>query len=641
MLSVINGRIHVRNINNIQNILKALQVKRFLIYIFLIASSKLFALTNEQKVGQLLLVHFNGLEANEEAALMLREAHVGGFIFYNWSNALESPEQVRKLTSTLNQLNKELGAPAPLLFAVDQEGGRVSRLHQGFTSFPSPAKRAATQLPMLEELTAEAIGKELKSVGINLNFSPIVDINSNPSFHVMGDRSYGNDPTQVTLFAKAALVGYKRAGILASLKHFPGHGDAGQDSHHILPVVKKSKEALQRCELYPYFELAKDSPVVMTAHLKVTALDPFHPATLSSAILDELLRQEMGFKGVVISDSLVMKGLEGTSYEELALKALLAGCDMLCLGGKLLNEPSQAEITPQEVLKIHHYLVSALKEGRFSQEMLDQKVERIVQLKAGLPLSSESYSPSAHQKLKEELDLFGQIRLSLTPEVIDSIAHKIGSNECGPSQDKLIWWSPNEPFLSVGIGHFIWFPKDQSPPYEEGFKLYRRFLEQKGIPLPEWLGAFPPWNTREEFLKDQNGEEAARLRTWLLETVALQGEFMIERLFFALHRIISQADEKEFPSLFEKINALSTSSEGVFALVDYLNFKGEGLSEKESYQGTRWGLYQVLQSMQPPATLASFKTSAKEVLEKRVAASPQEKGEARWLLGWKNRIERY
>jgi beta-glucosidase-like glycosyl hydrolase len=618
---------------------------RFLTTLFLFLSitsqNNLEALSLEEKIGQLLLVHFNGEKLNDDAEKLLQEAHVGGLILYIWSNTLSSPGQVACLATQLQEANQKAGSNLPLFIAVDQEGGRVNRLREGFAYFPSQKERAASSLLFMEALTAEAIALELKSVGINLNFAPVVDVNTCHECKSIGDRAYGSNPQLVAEWGKESLLGYKRGGVLAALKHFPGHGDAMADSHEATPVIEKTREELQACELVPYFLLAREAPMVMTAHLICKEIDPVRPATFSPVILNELLRKKIGFEGVIVSDSLVMKGSGSANYAVLSLQALQAGCDLLCLGGKLLNLNTQDEITPPEVINIHRYLVQAVKKGDLSLSEVDAKVARIMKAKADLNKARESPAPLSPSRLAREWRVFPQIRASLTPQAIEEISKKIYTNECSQKKEKLVWWNEGEPFLSLGIGHFIWYPEKKTSPFDEGFKLYLAFLKQRCVPLPSWLPAYPPWNDRESFLKEMQGEIAEQLRGWFLSTLPLQAEFMVERLFTSLHRILQKATADEFSLLVEAIASLAETPQGIFAMIDYLNFKGEGLSEKEAYGGMRWGLYQALLGVKKEAPLASFQKSASTLLEKRVQAAPLARGERRWLQGWKNRIARY
>lgn len=339
-------------------------------------------MTLEEKVGQILMVHFQGEEINEEAKVLVQELGIGSIIYYNWANGLHSPEQVLSLSVGLQQLTRENRVPIPLFIAVDQEGGLVARLTQGFTVFPGNFALGMTEEPHLAEQCAFAMGQELRAVGVNFNLSPVVDVNSNPKNPIIGIRSFGQTPEKVCQFARKALAGYRKAGVLTCLKHFPGHGEVEVDSHVDLPVVNKTKEELFSFEWLPFRQLAAKADTVMTAHLMVPSIDPFRCATLSKPLLD-LLRKEIGFSGVILTDSLVMEGVlkNGYSVDEAAILAFQAGCDLLLLGGKQLIEGKKVELDVSDIRRIHQNLVQAVKEGRISKEKLDMSVERILKLK--------------------------------------------------------------------------------------------------------------------------------------------------------------------------------------------------------------------------------------------------------------------
>lgn len=331
----------------------------------------------EDKVGQLLMVSFHGEVANEDAKALIQEVKVGGIIYYNWSNGLHSPEQVRNLSAGLQDL-----AEIPLLIATDQEGGVVTRLTDGFTRFPGNKTLGESGDPSLAYAAALTMGQEMLAVGINMNLAPVVDVNSNPRNPIIGERSFGESPETVIAFGKKGLDGYRQAGVIATLKHFPGHGDTAVDSHKDLPVVLKSIEELKQVELAPFAQLAEKAPAIMTAHLLVPALDPDHCSTLSAKTLF-YLRNEIGFQGVIISDSLVMQGVlkECPTVDAAAIAALNAGCDILLLGGRQLIGESRVELTVVDIKRIHTALIQAVQEGQISEERLDQAVGRVLALK--------------------------------------------------------------------------------------------------------------------------------------------------------------------------------------------------------------------------------------------------------------------
>jgi beta-N-acetylhexosaminidase len=334
------------------------------------------ALSIEEKVGQVLMVHFNGEKVNEDARTLVKDLKVGGIIYYRWANGLTSQSQVKELSSELQKMAK-----IPLLIATDQEGGRVTRLQEGFTKLPSSlelAKRGDV------EESCYKMGTEMLSAGINMNLAPVVDINSNPKNPVIGDRSFGRDVDIVIQSARKALNGYEKAGVITTLKHFPGHGDVEVDSHVALPIVKKSLDALKALELCPFKELR--APVIMTAHILVPALDSKYPTTVSKKTLD-YLREKLGFEGVIISDSLIMGALldRYESIEDASIEAFNAGCDILLLGGKLLNGSHAGfELTTDDIKRVHAAMVAAVKSDRIAKERLDSAVSRILKLKEGL-----------------------------------------------------------------------------------------------------------------------------------------------------------------------------------------------------------------------------------------------------------------
>lgn len=286
-----------------------------------------------------------------------------------------------------------------MLIATDQEGGLVARLTQGFTVFPGNKALGMTQQPELAEKAAFVMGKELKAVGINFNLSPVVDVNTNPQNPVISIRSFGDSPEVVITFASQALQGYRQAGVVTSLKHFPGHGDVDLDSHEALPYLNKAKQQLQATELLPFNHLALQADTVMTAHIMVPSIDPHQCATLSKAILD-ILRQEIGFQGVIITDSLVMEGVikNASSVDEAAIRALNAGCDILLLGGKQLIGQKRVELNVEDIARIHQSLIQAVKQGRVSQKRLDEAVGRVLHLK-------QQYDLPAMAKTKETLSI--------------------------------------------------------------------------------------------------------------------------------------------------------------------------------------------------------------------------------------------
>ncbi len=356
-----------------------------LIPFFLTAS--LSKLTIEEKVGQVIMVHFYGETENEDARKLIQDIRVGGIIYFNWSNGLTSRSQVKNLSHNLQELTYDNPHPIPLLIATDQEGGKVSRLNSPcFTK--SPGNRYLGETDDLEAAKeiAYQMGKEMKCVGIQLNLSPVVDIATTENSPLI-DRSFGSDPQKVTAFGKSFLEGFREANIFTTLKHFPGHGAVDVDSHRDLPYCLKSLSELEEFELVPFKELHPLADAIMTGHILVEALDKESCATLSKKTLTHYLRDTLGFQGVIISDSLAMQAVLKTckTVDEAAIQALIAGCDILLLGGaEITRGDIHFEVTTPDVKRIHNSLVTAVKEGRISMERLDDAVSRILLLKERL-----------------------------------------------------------------------------------------------------------------------------------------------------------------------------------------------------------------------------------------------------------------
>ena len=227
------------------------------------------------------------------------------------------------------------------------------------------------------------------------------------------------------------------------------------------------------------------------------------------------------------------------------------------------------------------------------------------------------------------------------------IGKKIWQNECNGTVSGLTSWNEGENFASLGIGHFIWYPKGQRGPFEESFPKLISFISSRGAKLPKILlgtGELPcPWSSRSEFLRSQQTSEMKELRQFLADTVDLQAEFLVKRLGNALPKMLDEAAPAERQNVQQQFERVASTSQGCYALVDYVNFKGEGVLHTERYRGEGWGLLQVLEGMRANGMSAvnEFSHSAAAVLKRRVQNSPPERNEARWLSGWLNRVRSY
>ena len=360
-------------------------------------------MTIRDAVGQLLMVGFQGTELSREFLDWLQECRPGGVILF--SRNLVDPEQVARLTNAL-----QAHAPdSPLLIAIDEEGGCVSRLPQGFTTFPAASRIAECRSPDVAYEVAEVTAQELQAVGINMNLAPVLDVNSNPDNPIIGDRAYGTQPERVCTYGMAVMQGLEDNGIIPCGKHFPGHGDTMTDSHHALPVVEADRARLDAVELEPFRRaIHRGLPAIMTAHVCYPALDAEAPATLSRPILSDLLRNELGFEGVTLTDDMEMRAiLDHQSIGEASVRALQAGADMVVICHKQERQ--------QEVVAV---IEQAFACGELSWERLTASVARLRALKEKRLIPLQPVDPSRamqtvghprHKALLEKIHQAGRV----------------------------------------------------------------------------------------------------------------------------------------------------------------------------------------------------------------------------------------
>lgn len=334
------------------------------------------------KIGQMLLVGFRGLTVDEGHPIIsaIRQHHLGGVILFDYDRPLqtpvrniESPEQVQRLTASLQAY-----ADIPLFVGIDQEGGRVNRLKERYGFPPTFSAQFLGQQPVdRTRQQAEQTAIQLENAGINLNFAPVVDLNRNPDSPAIGkvERSFSADQQAVIAHARAWIDAHHAHGILCALKHFPGHGSALEDSHLGFVDVTST---WQREELLPYQSLLQDGfdDVIMTAHIFHGGLDPEYPATLSRRIVTGILREDLGFEGVVISDDMQMQAIAAHYDLETAIfLAISAGVDILTFGNNLSVYDDNI---PARAMEIIAKLVDS---GRISPERIQASYRRIMRLK--------------------------------------------------------------------------------------------------------------------------------------------------------------------------------------------------------------------------------------------------------------------
>ena len=325
----------------------------------------------ERKAGQLMSVAFHGTKITGALEAMIRDRGVGGVILYseNFSDAAG----LAKLIADLDQIARDAKS-LPLFFEVDQEGGPVIRINKGATVLPGQMALAATPDPDRSVRTAAAINAaELRALGVNWNFAPVADVNDEPTNPIIGNRSFSSDPARVSGLVTAAVQTYAAAQFFSCAKHFPGHGSTTTDSHTGLPKIEADRATIDRVELPPFrAAIAAGAPAIMSAHIVVPALDPTPelPVTLSKAVMTDLLRNTLGFRGLVVTDDLEMGALKSVGEAAAGLRALQAGADYLLFR---FDESAQTEG--------HRLITDAVQSGSLSTARLEESVGRVVDAK--------------------------------------------------------------------------------------------------------------------------------------------------------------------------------------------------------------------------------------------------------------------
>ena len=315
-----------------------------------------------RSAGQLLIGSLPGLTITPEIRSLAREFQLGGIILF--ARNIEAPEQVAELSHDVQQLATD----APLWLSVDQEGGRVARLKAPFTEWPPMAVLGRSGDVKLAARFAKALALELRAVGVTLDYAPVLDIHTNAKNPVIGDRALAADAEMVGRLGVAIIKGLQANGVAACGKHFPGHGDTSVDSHLELPVVEHPPDRIRRVECVPFrAAIAADVAFIMTAHVLVPSLDEERPATLSPRIVRNMLREELGFNGVIVGDDLEMKAVARQyTVPDAAVQAIAAGCDglLICSG----NADVQAQTLET--------LVRAVEDGRIPFKRVEDALTR-------------------------------------------------------------------------------------------------------------------------------------------------------------------------------------------------------------------------------------------------------------------------
>lgn len=342
-------------------------------------------------IGQLFIVGLPHPTLSHDTRAFLRALQPGGVILFRRN--YQDPDALFRLCTEIHSLFPD----HPPLIAIDHEGGRVHRLAPPFTHFPPAARLGQARSVALARRVGQAMGEELRSVGIDLNFAPVLDVLTNPDNTVIGDRAFGADPHLVALLGCALARGLREGGIIPCGKHFPGHGATRVDSHHELPRDERPEHEVIRTDLYPFrHAIAERVGMLMTAHVLYPALDPHLPATLSPQIIEGLLRNRLHFQGVVVTDDLEMGAIvRHFTIESAAVAALRAGADLLLICHSV-----------ERALAARDACVRAVQDGALAPERVEQARQRIAALKKarlGQQPAQATIGAPQHQRLVAEI----------------------------------------------------------------------------------------------------------------------------------------------------------------------------------------------------------------------------------------------
>ena len=322
------------------------------------------SMSQTEKLGQMVMIGIQGTKVDDDSLYMLNQYHMGGVILFDRN--MESPEQVKQLTSDLQAQSNE---KVPLFIGIDEEGGDVVRMAEKLTPPPSQKEIGATGDIEQAKTWAIKTAKSLKDIGINVNFAPVADVGSNDK------RSYSTDANTVIDFVRAATKGYQQENIIYSLKHFPGIGKGKVDSHVDSSNIDVVKEVLMTEDIIPFKTIIDENDpndyFILVSHLKYPALDEEYPASLSSKIMTDLLRNELGYKGIIITDDMEMGAVANhNDFRSIGVKAVKAGADIVLVCHEYEHQ--------QEV---YLGLLDAVNSGEISQERIDESVKRIIKVK--------------------------------------------------------------------------------------------------------------------------------------------------------------------------------------------------------------------------------------------------------------------
>lgn len=361
-----------------------------------VLKEKIKAMTLEEKVGQLVIVGLDEYTNNAHSKEMLEKYKVGGFILFEKN--IKDAKQMLSLINSLKQSN--LINKTPLFLSIDEEGGRVTRMPKEFLKLPSNKYIGQFNNSQLSYNIGTILGKELKSFGLNMDFAPVLDINSNAKNPVIGDRSFGANEKLVSKLGLETMKGIQKEKVIPVIKHFPGHGDTSVDSHIGLPVVNTTLSRLKSFELVPFKEaIDNGADMVMIAHILMPKIDGKNPASFSKVVITDILRKDLNFNGVVITDDMTMGAvMKNFKIEEAAVMSLKAGTDIVLVCHNYNNQ-----------IKVIDGIKKSIESGNLPMEEVDEKLYRILKLKNKYNLKDDIVQsidiPSINEKIKSVLNI--------------------------------------------------------------------------------------------------------------------------------------------------------------------------------------------------------------------------------------------
>ncbi|MFB4167972.1 beta-N-acetylhexosaminidase [Virgibacillus sp. JSM 102003] len=343
------------------------------------------------KIGQMIVAGISGTTLTKDTKKLVNNYKVGGIILYREN--MQTPEQTVKLANKIKAENSD--NHLPILLGVDQEGGKISKLPGDLKKIPANGEIGDRNNPEYSYKIGSHLGKMVKSFGFNLNFAPVLDVNSNPANPVIGERSFGDDPKVVSNLGIQTMKGIQSQGTISVIKHFPGHGDTSVDSHLQLPTVNKTLMGLKNFELIPFKKAINNgADVVMVAHILLPEIDSEYPSSMSQQIISGLLRQQLNFDGVIVTDDMTMKAITN-NYDigDAAVQSVKSGSDMVMVAHDF-----------NKVVTVFNALKEAVKKGKITEERINKSVSRIKDLKEKYRLTDEKTDPVNVNKLNKSLD---------------------------------------------------------------------------------------------------------------------------------------------------------------------------------------------------------------------------------------------